>query len=684
MKKATLIIFSLVFGFTLMAQEAMYIFKTDKSIQSIVLTDIYELSFSSNDTQLNIFKTDNSVLDYFINEIDSITFGAVTDPTSDTIKVTFSGNNAMIDNPYAYAGVTVTQDNGDVVINSTISDIELKYLISGTTTNGSVKIYSTYKFNVLLNGTEIINPDGPAINIQSGKKVTVTLVDNTINKLTDGATYIENGTEDMKSTLFSEGQLNFEGEGLLYVTANYKHAICSDDYIRIKSGNIIITGSVKDGIHANDYFRMDGGTVNITSSSDGVECEKGYIQINGGNLTINSGDDAISASYKGTDTTIDPYVEINGGIINITTNNQKGAGIKSKTSTITINDGTLNIKVLGIASKALNSGGNTTISNGNLTILTSGSAYYDTSELDTSSAAGIKCDGDLTIQNGIINITSTGAGGKGINVDGALTIDNGTITVTTTGDKYVYDRNNDTAAKAIKSDGNLTVNGGNITINTSKTEAEGLESKDTLTINGGTIEIEAYDDCINASNHIQINGGSVYCYSASNDGIDSNGTLTITGGVVVSSGTQAPEEGFDCDNNIFKITGGILVGTGGATSNPTSNVCTQRSVIYSAGSVTAGQYMQIQSTSGSVLVFKIPRTYNSMTMLFSSPDLASGTTYTINKGGSVSSGTDFHGLYTGATYTGGTDAYTFNPTSMVTTVGSTGGGGGTTPGPGPR
>jgi hypothetical protein len=675
MKKLIFFILTTVLSTVLFAGENMYIHKTDQSIQTISVPEIENITFTNNETYLNVLKTDLSTVSFPVSEIDSITFGA-DKPETDVIKINFSGNSVSIDNPYAYYGVSITTDNNDVIVNSSVTDVELKYEVSGTTTDGSVKFYSTYKFCLVLNGANITNPTGSAINIQSGKKITVLLSDGTTNTLADGKNYGSSGTEDMKSTLFSEGQLNFEGNGTLYVQGNYKHGICSDDYIRVKSGNIIVTGAVKDGIHANDYFRMDGGTLNITASSDGIECEEGYIQINDGNVTVNSGDDAVCASYKGSDASIVSSVEINGGTLNLVTNNQKGSGIKSKISSVTVNGGTLNVEVLGIASKALSSGGNMTIVNGNITLKTSGNAYYDTEELDTSSAAGIKCDGNLVIKNGTLTITSSGSGGKGINVDGTLTIDGGAINVTTTGAQYVYDKNNDTAAKAIKSDGNLTVNGGTIIIKTSRTEAEGLESKDSLIINNGTIEIEAYDDCINATNHIQINGGYVYCYSATNDGIDSNGTLTITGGVVVSSGATAPEEGFDCDRNTFKITGGILVGTGGATSSPTSNVCTQRSVIYNAGSVSSGQYVQIKSSSGDVLVFKIPRTYNSMTMLFGSPGLTSGTTYTISKGGTVSGGTDFHGLYTGATYSGGSTAYTFNPTNMVTTVGSSSGGGG--------
>lgn len=60
--------------------------------------------------------------------------------------------------------------------------------------------------------------------------------------------------------------------------------------------------------------------------------------------------------------------------------------------------------------------------------------------------------------------------------------------------------------------------------------SEGIESKSVLTVNEGTVAALCYDDCMNASNSIVLNGGNIYCYSSGNDGIDSNGTLTITGG----------------------------------------------------------------------------------------------------------------------------------------------------------
>ena len=424
------------------------------------------------------------------------------------------GSTLSVNNPLAGKGITITEANGDVVITATVA--EVAYVLSGTTTNGSVKIYSDKKFKLTLNGVSITNADGPALNIQSSKRAFIVLADNTTNSLTDGTAYVANGTEDMKATLFSEGQLIFSGGGNLNVKSNVKHAICSDDYVRVISGTITVTGAASDGIHTNDAFIADGGTLTITSSNDGIQCEEGYIVINGGTFLINVADKGISASYD-TDKTIDPY---------------------------------------------------------------------------------------------------------------------------------------------------LTINGGSITINSTK--GEGIESKSVLTINNGSITTKTADDGLNAGTFIYINGGTIYAYSTSNDAIDSNGKLTVTGGKIIAVGAGGAEEGFDCDRNTFKITGGILVGIGGASSTPMASVSTQPSVLLGSG--TANQVLHIRSSAGGeVLTFLVPRSYT--TMLFSSPKLKLTQTYQVYTGGSVSGATTGTGLYTSGSYSSGTTTTSFTTSSIVTSAG---------------
>jgi hypothetical protein len=563
---------------------------------------------------------------------------------STTVTVTFSGTSASVTT--LPDGITVSQTGSDVTVTSTKEGVE--YILTGTTSSGMFKIYSDYKFKLTLNGVDITNSDGPAVNIQSGKRAFVVIKDGTANKLTDGNSYASSGGEDMKGCLFSEGQIIFSGGGSLTVKGNYKHGICSDDYVRVRGNCTISMTGATDGIHTNDYVLIESGNLSITASADGIQCEQGGIEINGGTISIKSADDGLVSNYDGTNTAVNPFVEINGG--------------------------KLTIAVTGAAAKGINSSGNVDLTGGEISITTSGNALYKNS--DISSSAGIKCDQNFTIANQQtqLTISSSGTAGKGINCDGTVVIDNGIISVTTTGKQYVYGML-DSSAKGIKSEGDLTINGGSVSVKTTGGDgSEAIESKSTLTINSGTLEITAYDDCINAAKAMIINGGSTYCYSSNNDGFDSNGPLTITGGICIGSGTQSPEEGFDCDQNTFKITGGVIIGTGGATSTPSSNSSTQRSVVYTT-SGTANQIINMQTSAGSsILTYVIPRTLSSMKFLFSSPELGSGS-YTIYKGGSVSGGTSFHGYYTGATYSGGTQATTFTASSMVTSIGTQGGGG---------
>jgi len=255
---------------------------------------------------------------------------------SSIVTINF-GTTTTITNPLSANGVTITESNGDVVITSTATGVEFQ--LSGTTTNGSVKVYSDKKFKLTLNGVSITNNDGPAINIQSSKRAFVVLADHSTNTLTDAANYATS-TEDMKGTLFSEGQMIFSGTGSLNLKANYKHAIVSDDYVRVISGNITVTGAVSDGIHTNDAIIIDGGTIKITAAGDGIQADKGHVIVNDGTIIVNTVDKGISASYEGTDATIIPYVNLNGGTITVTST--KGEGIESK-GALTINKGTITI-----------------------------------------------------------------------------------------------------------------------------------------------------------------------------------------------------------------------------------------------------------------------------------------------------------------------------------------------------
>lgn len=314
---------------------------------------------------------------------------------SSVVNIQYGGEVAVT-NPLENNGVSVTVNGGHVIVESTVKEVE--YVLTGTTTNGSFKIYSSNKFKLTLDNVSITSGNGPAINIQSSKRVFVSVPENTSNSLTDAAVYTSVPGEDMKATFFSEGQLIFVGAGSLTVTGKYKHAIASDDYVRVINTNITIPSAATDGIHTNDAFIADGGIFNITAASDGIECEKGYIVINDGTFVLNTGDDGIAASYEDGDAAITPYVTINNG--NITVNSAEGEGIESKT-VLTINNGKI---VTNTFDDGLNAGTAIYINGGDIYSRSTGNDAMDS-------------NGTFTITGGKVVAIGTGQPEGGIDAD---------------------------------------------------------------------------------------------------------------------------------------------------------------------------------------------------------------------------------------------------------------------------
>ncbi len=528
-----------------------------------------------------------------------------------TINIAYDGTTATVAGEVD--GVEVTVDGAYVTVNSSAKAVE--YVLTGATTDGSFKVYSEKKFKLTLAGADITSTQGAAINIQSKKRVFLNLEAGTQNALTDAASYGNTpDDEDQKACLFSEGQLIVSGNGSLTINANYKHAICSDDYLFMHAGpHITVASAPKDAIHTNEKVVVAGGYLTITSTGDAIECEEGSIDIR---------------------------------------------------------SGLLKLEATGTASKVLKSAAHISITGGQVVLLASGDAEYDSDENDISSAACLKCDSNVVISDAQIAMKATGLAGKGVNTDGTFTMKSGTLKVLTTGSQYVVSDDVDSSPKAIKAQGDLTISGGTVLVRTTGGDGgEGIESKATMTISGGTVAVSTYDDCLNAKTHIQISGGDIYCLSSGNDAIDSNGTLSIAGGTIVAIGTTVPESGIDCDENTFAITGGTLIAVGGTTSTPTANASTQSSLIYNSRLSQGTLLTLLNSSSGHIFSYAIPTSYNETTILYSSADLAQGDSYTLYTAGTVAGGDNFHGLVTDADYTPGTTLTTFTQSSTVTNLG---------------
>lgn len=759
MKRTILIFAILLMSITTFAQEMIYIHKTDNVTIGGVYSDNDSVYF--NDHFSMIFLKINGYLDqYLVSEIDSITFGEPTD----TVYIEFSDNTAYVKNPYAFSGIKTTVKGADVTINSTTETRDINYVVSGNSGDGMLKIYSNKRYILNLNNLNLTNADGPAVNIQSNNKVFVNLADGTTNSVSDGEVYsdpfinYEAGgiTEDQKGAFFSEGQLIFNGNGTLTINGNAsdRHALCSDDYIEINSGNIKISKALRDGIHGKQGVIINGGTVEINSAGSGIDGDNGAITILDGNITV----DCSSANVNAL--SCDSTINILGGKINVTTSGLQSKAVKSDQvinilggnlnittkgdaaletsgsgydpayctalkcdSLINIEGGTIVINSSGTAGKGI-SAPEINMSNGNVEITsTGGGATYTNSagEKDAYVSTCITSDGNININGGTLKINSSGGGGKGISADDSLIIGNTSgnpdVSITTTGSKITISSSSGggggwggpggqpggqssgdyAEAKAISCNGAVTINKGKVTISSAddgiKSEnsitinngtvtisksIEGMESPN-ITINNGTVSITASDDGFNATKGsggesndgslLSLNGGNIYVNSSTGDGLDSNGSIKITGGTIAVHGPQSePEVGMDC-NGTCDVTGGLLV-ISGINSNMTEAMSTSSSQyglkITSSSRINANTIFNIQDSDGNNLVtFKPVRNYSSI--IFSSPALQNGKSYTIYTGGN-SNGSDNCGLYSGGTYSGGTKKKSFSVSGKVTSV----------------
>lgn len=271
---------------------------------------------------------------------------------------------------YSETGVSVTGDNhGFVTTNGTDVTVKsstnafLQLELSGQCSDGSLLIYSWRKLGVLLNGINLTNADGPAINNQCGKAFYVTTAANTVSILSDGLVYSPSPLDakgdsiDQKATLFSEGQIYFNGTGTLTVYGKAKNGIASDDYIVYESGtvsvNVASTGT--NGVKVNDGFTITGGILNIVVEGDGARGIKNdsFTTISGGTTTITTSGGCKPETING----VEDFTSC--------------AGIKSD-SLFTMSSGTLTITSSGDGGKGINCSQNIEMSGGTMIVATIG------------------------------------------------------------------------------------------------------------------------------------------------------------------------------------------------------------------------------------------------------------------------------------------------------------------------
>ena len=168
------------------------------------------------------------------------TVSAYYPETTDDISTQAFTTKVTIDmaNPVAKTenGVEITVNEGHVTANHGSTE-GVCYVVSGTTTNGSLTIEGSTDFEVNLSDANINNPASTALDLES--KMAAYLVLSGTNKLTDGT------TEDHKGALYSKGKLLISGDGALEVYGTYNNGIHSKSYVVIDKGvNLYVNTTV--------------------------------------------------------------------------------------------------------------------------------------------------------------------------------------------------------------------------------------------------------------------------------------------------------------------------------------------------------------------------------------------------------------------------------------------------------
>lgn len=526
------------------------------------------------------------------------------------------------------------------------------YQIAGTLGDGALIVESAEnaKITLVLGGVSIKNSTGAAIQIATADDVTIELSEGTTNVLQSGeevdiATATE-GEEASGGALQSKVDLKIKGKGSLTVLGYLNNGIhCTKD-LKIKNGNISVT-ALGHGIKGKNSVTVSGGTVTVTSGKDGITSdeteneEKGFVTIEDGEIIITSAGDGVSA-----ETTL----TVTGGVISIISG---GGSANAQQKTDNMHDwwdfDNSASDDNSASCKGLKAGKAMMISGGSITIDAQDDALHT--------------DGDMTISGGEC-ILSTGDDGAHAAL--SLTVLDGKITVLTSYESL--EANQITLAGGeldiTASDDGINANGGSdgfsggfgggfggrrSDMNSQSGDMTPPDNSNMQTPPDGNApsgnpptmpgqdaaDSTTTDDTTDKQPVLLITGGKI-TVNADGDGLDSNGDLRVEGGDITING---PSNGGNGALDIGTENGGAGVIAGGTlialgTSSMTENfgsTSTQCAFLVTMNSFGAGETITITDSQGNVLYTGVTvKSANSV--VFSSPDLVVGETYTVTIG----------------------------------------------------
>lgn len=318
-----------------------------------------------------------------------------------------------------------------ITVTSTSPEV-ITYRLSGTLMNGMFYIKSSEAdYIVELAGASISSTVTPAMLLKKGTAYIVTDSGST-NSFTDGRDFTSGedyGDFDQKGGIHTTKDMVLSGSGTLRVAgAGYKSGIYSKGMLSVIGGTVDVTSVGKSCMGAANGFLMWDGSVVLAGNGttqddetkgikvDGDESSEGaglgYVVIYGGSITSNTQSKGISAGWDidedaaSSDTGDDPnpYVEINGGTINITTTctpyetstaSCSPEGIEGKAG-LTINGGNITINSTDDCLNVSASGGRLVINGGSIYVRSSVNDALDSNGTITVNGGSVVAIGTRT------------------------------------------------------------------------------------------------------------------------------------------------------------------------------------------------------------------------------------------------------------------------------------------------
>lgn len=415
--------------------------------------------------------------------------------------------------------ITSDGSSGGVAINGTTITLTKggNYYFTGSCADGKIVVNSANDENVriILDNASLTNTKGCVLYIKKAKKTIVTVADGSSNMLSDSGDF--SGEEKgIAATVYSQGDLTFNGVGQLSLVGNYQDAVsCSAD-LKITAGTLNVQCK-KDGIVAAKGVSIKNGAFSMQCGGDGIKTtsateKEGFIGVESGNYNITAGNNILKAT--GT------IYFLNGGF-----NGTAGGGsaVSSKDS------GWGNFGEKDLTAKGLKAGGDIEIYGGSLNFDTADDTLYAGKSIVINNGCVIASSGDdamvsdkgIEVNGGSITLSKCYTGFESTNVN----LVGGYIDVTAAGDGINAANGKDGSALEKRPGMNEFKRGdkGEVKINNTcinvKAEGDGIDVDGTVSIDGGAVRLRSSEDG---------------AYST----IDCTGKYEVKGGTVITAGNE--------------------------------------------------------------------------------------------------------------------------------------------------